>query len=48
MDLTKTDGETTLDEIKRGMHESLEAYFEQLTLLADGHEEEYKGKGYTI
>ena len=45
MDLAKTDDDMTLDGIKRGMNESLEAYFKQVTLLA---EEKYKGKGYIL
>ena len=48
MDLAQIDGDITLDGIKRGMNESLQAYSEQLTLLVSGQEDKYKGKGYTF
>ena len=46
MDLAQIDGDITLDGIKRGMNESLQAYSEQLTLLDSGQENKYKGKCY--
>ena len=48
MDLAQIDGDITLDGIKRGMNESLQAYSEQLTLLVSGQEDKYKGKGYSL
>ena len=45
MDLTKNNGDMTLNGIKRRMSESLESYFEQLTLFAGGQEKKNKGKG---
>ena len=48
MNLAQIDGDITLDGIKRGMNESLQAYSEQLTLLVSGQEDKYKGKGYSL